>query len=145
VPVESAEVAAPLIYHSKEFIVDSGGAGKFRGGLSQRLEVGSRSGEELTLSAAAFERLTEGPAGRQGGHRGSAGEVFLSDGTHIRHKGIHRIPAGETLVLHTPGGGGFGDPIHRDRSEVERDLAHGLISDEAALHIYHLDGNNSEE
>ncbi len=145
VPVEAAEVAAPLIYHSKEFIADSGGAGKYRGGLSQRLEVGSRSGQELSLSAAAFERLNEGPAGRQGGHRGAAGKVYLSDGTRIEHKGIHRIPAGETLVLQTPGGGGFGDPLHRDRSKVKHDLAHGLISDEAAEHTYHLSNNGSED
>ncbi|MFK7853110.1 MAG: hydantoinase B/oxoprolinase family protein [Granulosicoccus sp.] len=150
VPVESAEVAAPLIYHSKEFVADSGGAGKYRGGLSQRVEVGSRTGDELTLSAAAFERLNEGPAGRQGGHRGTPGQVSLSNGTRIEHKGVHRIPAGETLILQTPGGGGFGDPIHRARSKVERDLAHGLISIEAATNIYHhdqnkLDGNNKEE
>ncbi len=143
VPVESAEVAAPLIYHSKEFITDSGGAGQYRGGLSQRLEVGSSLNEDLTLSAAAFERLNEGPAGRHGGHSGAAGQVFLSNGTKIKHKGIHRIPAGETLVLQTPGGGGFGDPMHRDRSEVERDLEYGLISAEAAEHTYHLDNNQS--
>ena len=145
VPVESAEVAAPLIYHSKEFITDSGGAGRFRGGLSQRLEVGSNRDQELNLAAAAFERLNEGPAGRQGGHRGSAGKVFLSNGTRIDDKGFHRIPAGETLILQTPGGGGFGDPIHRDRSAVKRDLEYGLISEEAAKHIYHLNDNNSEE
>ncbi|ASJ70754.1 hydantoinase B/oxoprolinase family protein [Granulosicoccus antarcticus] len=145
VPVESAEVAAPLIYHAKEFIADSGGAGKYRGGLSQRLEVGSNTGEDLTLSAAAFERLTDGPAGRQGGLAGAAGQVFLSNGTRIKNKGIHRIPAGETLVLQTPGGGGFGDPAHRDRSAVERDLAHGLISTEAAMHTYHLDDSINEE
>ncbi len=145
VPVESAEVAAPLIYHSKEFIADSGGAGRFRGGLSQRLEVGSRTGAELTLSAAAFERLNEGPAGRHGGHRGAAGKVFLSNGTDINHKGIHSIPAGETLILQTPGGGGFGDPIQRDRLKVELDLAHGLVSAEAATHIYHLDDDKPDD
>lgn len=145
VPVESAEVAAPLIYHSKEYITDSGGAGEFRGGLSQRLEVGSNTGEDLSLSAAAFERLTDGPEGRQGGQAGSAGKVFLSNGTQIRSKGIFRIPADATLVLQTPGGGGFGDPAHRDRSAVERDLEQGLISAEAATHIYHLDDKTSEE
>ncbi len=145
VPVESAEVASPLIYHSKEFIADSGGAGRFRGGLSQRLEVGSSCGQELDLAAAAFERLNEGPSGRQGGHKGSAGKVYLSNGTRIEDKGLHRIPAGETLILQTPGGGGFGDPIHRDRSAVKRDLEYGLISKEAATKIYHLNDNNSEE
>lgn len=145
VPVESAEVAAPLIYHAKEFITDSGGAGEFRGGLSQRLEVGSNTGEDLTLSAAAFERLSEGPAGRQGGQAGATGAVYISDGTRITDKGVYRVPAGETLILQTPGGGGFGNPACRDRSVVERDLENGLISVEAASKIYHLDQENNEE
>ena len=145
VPVESAEVAAPLIYHSKEYIADSGGAGKFRGGLSQRLEVGSGIDEDMDLSAAAFERLNEGPAGRQGGLAGAAGKVSISNGTKIDHKGMYRIPAGETLVLQTPGGGGFGDPAHRDRSAIKRDLSDGLISAEAAEQLYHLYDNNREE
>lgn len=136
VPVEVAEVAAPLIYHSKEFAPDTGGAGRYRGGLAQRIEVSSRIGEDLTLSAAAFERLTTGPAGRQGGQSGAAGKVEITNGTKIIDKGIYRIPAGERLILQTPGGGGFGNPADRDREAVVRDLSHGLISDEAATTLY---------
>ena len=145
VPVEVAEVAAPLIYHSKELVSDSGGAGKYRGGLSQRLVVGSSIEEDMTLSAAAFERLNEGPAGRASGHSGAPGKVTISNGKTIEQKGIYTIPAGETVVLQSPGGGGFGDPTHRDRSEVKRDLSYGLISQGAAVHLYHLDDNKSEE
>ncbi|MEH6728901.1 MAG: hydantoinase B/oxoprolinase family protein, partial [Hyphomicrobiales bacterium] len=143
VPVETAEVAAPLIYHSKEFAPDTGGAGTYRGGLAQRMEVGSRIGEALRLSAAAFERLTSGPAGRQGGQNGAAGRVSITDGTVIRDKGIYEIPAGERLILQTPGGGGFGDPAKRDRAAVAQDLSHGLITAEAAKTIYQSDDTNS--
>lgn len=136
VPVESAEVAAPLIYHSKEFACDTGGAGQYRGGLAQRIEIGSRLDEDLSLSAAAFERLTNGPAGRQGGLDGAAGEVTITDGTAVSDKGIYRIPAGERLILQTPGGGGFGEPEDRDPGAVARDLSEGLISREAATKIY---------
>lgn len=136
VPVEAAEVAAPLIYHSKEFAPDSGGAGEFRGGLGQRIEIGSRFDEDLSLSAAAFERLTTGPAGRNGGTAGAKGHVSITDGTAITDKGIYTIPAGERLVLHTPGGGGFGNPADRDREAVERDLSHGLITEETAATLY---------
>ncbi len=138
VPVEVAELAAPLIYQSKEFVADSGGAGKHRGGLAQRLELRSALDEDMSLSAAAFERLTSGPAGREGGHNGSAGKVEITDGTQITDKGNYRIPAGETLILQSPGGGGFGKPNHRDKSAVMQDLAHGLISGEAATDIYQL-------
>lgn len=143
VPVEAAEVAAPLIYHSKEFAPDTGGAGTFRGGLAQRMEVGSSIGEDLRLSAAAFERLTTGPAGRQGGASGTEGRVSISNGTVIRDKGIYEIPAGERLILQTPGGGGFGDPAKRDRAAVAQDLSHGLITAETARSIYQSDDTNS--
>lgn len=136
VPVEAAEIAAPLIYHSKEFATDTGGAGTYRGGLAQRIEIGSRLDEDMSLSAAAFERLTAGPAGRAGGHAGAAGQVSISDGTKIKDKGLYTIPAGERLILQTPGGGGFGDPAKRDRDAVERDLSEGLISQEAAKTIF---------
>jgi N-methylhydantoinase B/oxoprolinase/acetone carboxylase alpha subunit len=62
--------------------------------------------------------------------------VFITDATEISDKGLYTIPAGERLILQTPGGGGFGDPAKRDRDAVERDLSEGLISDEAANTLY---------
>ena len=131
VPVEAAEVAAPLIYHSKEFVPDSGGVGQYRGGLAQRIEISCRLNEDMSLSAAAFERLTTGPAGRQGGGDGAIGHVSISDGTIINDKGNYSVPAGERLILQTPGGGGFGDPKNRDSAAIEQDLSEGLISQES--------------
>ena len=136
VPVEAAEVAAPLIYRVKEFAPDTGGAGAFRGGLGQRIEISARHHQDLSLSAAAFERLTTRPAGRQGGQPGAAGTVSISNGINIVDKGIYNIPAGEHLVLQTPGGGGFGKPVERDRDAVTQDLSDGLISQEAAIKLY---------
>ena len=136
VPVEAAEAAAPLIYHVKEFAPDTGGAGTFRGGLGQRIEISARHHQDLSLSAAAFERLTIGPAGRQGGHAGATGTVSISSGTKIVDKGMYEIPAGERLVLQTPGGGGIGNPAERDRDAVAQDLSDGLISQESAKKLY---------
>ena len=132
VPVEAAEVAAPLIYHAKEFASDTGGKGQFRGGLAQRIEISSRLNEDMSLSAAAFERLQQGPAGREGGLPGAAGKVCISDGTQITDKGMYKVPAGERLILQTPGGGGFGNPARRDGDALGRDLAYGLVSHDAA-------------
>ena len=128
VPIEAAEVAAPLIYHSKEFAPDTGGTGEFRGGLGQRIEIGSRIGEDMTLSAAAFERLTNGPGGRQGGQSGAPGKVSITDGTTINDKGLYTVPAGERLILQTPGGGGFGESSARDDTAHNKDLAYGLVT-----------------
>ena len=136
VPVEAAEVASPVIYHSKEFICDSGGAGRYRGGLGQRIEIGSRINEDMFMSAAAFERLRAGPEGRQGGHKGARGKVSVSDGTEVTDKGMYKIPAGERVILQTPGGGGFGDPATRPQQALGLDLANGLVSPEASQTFY---------
>ncbi|MCJ7873505.1 hydantoinase B/oxoprolinase family protein [Phaeobacter sp. J2-8] len=136
VPVEAAEVAAPVIYHAKEFICDSGGAGQYRGGLGQRIEIGSRINEDMFMSAAAFERLTSGPEGRQNGKRGANGKVSITDGTEVTDKGMYRIPAGERVILQTPGGGGYGAPAARDQTALDRDVADGLVSQNSAREIY---------
>lgn len=136
VPVEAAEVASPVIYHAKEFISDSGGAGRHRGGLGQRIEISSRINEDMFMSAAAFERLNAGPKGRQNGGRGSNGKVSISDGTAVTDKGMYKIPAGERVILQTPGGGGYGDPATRDEKALERDVFDGLVSEDAAQDLY---------
>ena len=136
VPVEAAEVASPVVYHVKEFICDSGGAGRYRGGLGQRIEISSRINEDMFMSAAAFERLTSGPEGRQNGGRGANGKVSISDGTRVTDKGMYKIPAGERVILQTPGGGGYGDPAARDERALEQDVFDGLVSKDAAREIY---------
>lgn len=145
VPVEVAEVAAPLIYHSKEFAPDSGGGGQFRGGLGQRIAVGSRLNEDMTLSAAAFERLKSGPAGRDGGAAGAPGHVEITNGTVINDKGNYRVPAGESVILQTPGGGGIGDPQLRDRAALATDIAQGLVTESAARRLYQSAHHQQEE
>ncbi|MCY6381687.1 hydantoinase B/oxoprolinase family protein [Hoeflea prorocentri] len=136
VPVEIAETSAPLVYHRKELTTDSGGAGQYRGGLGQTMEISARHREALTLSAAAFERLTTSPSGRSGGLGGAKGRVEISDGTVVVDKGLYQIPPGARLILHTPGGGGFGNPENRDREALKRDLAHDLVSEEMAQKLY---------
>lgn len=145
VPVEIAESAAPVIYHSKEFAADSGGAGQFRGGLGQRIEIGAVDNEALALSAAAFERLKVGPAGREGGLSGGKGRVEMTDGTVVQDKGNYEIPPGERLILTTPGGGGFGNPKNRDQDALARDVSQGLVSKERAETLYEFNESQQEE
>lgn len=59
-----------------------------------------------------------------------------SNGTVLRTKGFQVVPKGRRLVLKLPGGGGMGDPRVRDRSLVERDVADGLLTPEAARRDY---------
>ena len=137
-PVEINESVAPLLFRRKEFRPDSGGAGTFRGGLGQVIEVESALGAELEL-LAAYDRIEHPARGRQGGGDGAPGGVFLASGAVLRGKGTQRIPAGERLVIHTPGGGGYGPPRKRDPERTRADVDDGLVSPEVARRRYGRD------
>ena len=136
-PVEINESVAPLLFHRKEYAVDSGGAGQFRGGLGQQIEIESAIDEDIEL-LAAFDRILHPARGRDSGHIGQAGGLWLEDGHELQGKGTQHIPAGQRLMLRTPGGGGLGEPAKRDRQLVEQDLKRGLISQRQAREVYSL-------
>ncbi len=135
VPLEITEAMTPLVFWRKALRDGSGGAGRWRGGDGQVVEIGHRRGEPFALNAT-FERVQNPARGRDGGEDGALGVVRLGSGTRISGKGRQTIPAGETLVVEMPGGGGFGAARARDPALVARDLAEGRITAEAAGRIY---------
>jgi len=126
-PVEINETLCPLIFHTKELRTDSGGAGRFRGGLGQHLEISSAIEEDFEL-LAAFDRIEHPARGREDGSPGDNGYVGLASGKTMAGKGVQIVPAGEKLVIKTPGGGGHGDPNSRDNTALKDDIAKGLVS-----------------
>lgn len=106
-PVEINESVAPLIFWRKELRENSGGNGQQRGGDGQVMEISSAIDADFEL-LAAFDRIQHPARGRAGGGDGAPGAVFLANGQPLKGKGTQTIPAGERLVVHTPGGGGFG-------------------------------------
>ena len=134
-PVEATEHTGPVIIWRKELRPDSGGAGKYRGGLGQYMEVGAREGHEFDFSAM-FDRVDHPARGRQGGKNGATMEIIRDDGEPMKGKGKQFVPAGRRVMLAMPGGAGYGDPAERDRSLVYRDLARGYISVEMAKQDY---------
>ncbi len=126
-PVEINESVAPVIFWRKEFRPDSGGPGEFRGGLGQVLEIESAIDRDFEM-LAAFDRIDHPARGRNGGQNGDNGGVFLKSGKRLKGKGTQRIEAGERLVIHTPGGGGYGDPAARDAGRSTADLQDGLAT-----------------
>jgi N-methylhydantoinase B len=135
--VEITESTAPLIVRRREFRPDSGGAGRFRGGLGQIIELESAEGAPVSLFAA-YDRVKYPPRGRGGGLAGEAGRVGLASGRRLNGKGEQEIPAGERLLVETPGGGGIGDPATRDPDRVAGDVRDGLVGREAAETVYRV-------
>lgn len=134
-PVEINEAAAPIVIWKKEYRIDSGGAGKLRGGLGQTLEFGHVAGEAFAVSKM-FDRIIHPARGRDGGGDGGKGAATLSDGRRMRGMGRDVVPAGLRLVVETPGGGGLGVASMRDGESLARDLRSGFVSPEAATSIY---------
>ena len=67
---------------------------------------------------------------------GAAGYIGLKSGLRMKGKGFQDVPPGERMVVLTPGGGGIGAPAQRDRAQIARDVADGLISPETAREVY---------
>ena len=132
---EVSESIGPIIVWRKELLPDSGGAGQWRGGLGQRIEIGAQDGHQFMLNAM-FDRVDFPARGHRGGGNGAAGKVALGDGTALRAKGSQLIAEGQRLVLDLPGGGGFGEPAQRPVELVKRDVQYGYISEAEARRDY---------
>jgi N-methylhydantoinase B len=135
IPIEATETIAPVLFGRREFRDGSGGAGAFRGGLGQVIEIGGAGGMPISL-LCNFERVRHPARGRNGGQAGAPGRVTLLSGRPIGPKGRQTVPPGDMIRLELPGGGGHGDPRRRDPALVASDVADGLISRESAERDY---------
>ncbi|MDW3177067.1 MAG: hydantoinase B/oxoprolinase family protein [Acidimicrobiia bacterium] len=129
---EATEQIGPIVIWRKEIRENSGGAGKYRGGLGQIIELGPIDGYQFEFSAM-FDRVENPARGRAGGQDGAAGKVYLDDGTPFAAKGKQLVPADRTLILELPGGGGFGDSSERDPAAIENDETQGYVSPSSPL------------
>ena len=134
-PVEINETIAPLVFWKKEYRPDSGGAGEYRGGTGQIMEVGHAEDAPFAISSM-FDRIEHPPRGRNGGNGGAKGVISVKDKTVLKGKGRQTIPSGERLLLEMPGGGGLGDPKARPAEQVAADVLNGMVSAEAARDQY---------
>jgi N-methylhydantoinase B len=135
VPVEVTEAVSPLLIWRKEYRQDSGGAGEFRGGLGQIMEVSSLDKAPFAFSAY-YDRVDHPPRGRDGGQSGAAGIVSLASGRKLRGMGVQTVPKDDRVIIRMPGGGGLGNPRQRQASVVADDVRMGFISAESAKRDY---------
>ncbi|PYM17655.1 MAG: hydantoinase [Candidatus Rokuibacteriota bacterium] len=139
-PIEALESEFPILVERYAFVPDTGGAGRFRGGLAVVREVRGLAGELVVGGWGCNQR--EAPRGFGGGGDGVPGafEVVGADGA-IRETARSTVPglhvaAGERLRVRTSGGGGSGDPLTRDPALVLRDLRLEKISATHAESVY---------
>ncbi|MFT3820811.1 MAG: hydantoinase B/oxoprolinase family protein [Rubrivivax sp.] len=137
-PVEVIEMSFPLRVEEYTLIPDSGGAGKYRGGLSvRRIWRVLRNGARVSVCA---ERGVTPAPGLEGGLPGSCTRVsyVTSDGrrTFVNTKTSFTLPAEGCLVMEMPGAGGYGPPSERDPEALRQDLLDGYVTPEAAEKLY---------
>ncbi|PZW42147.1 N-methylhydantoinase B [Humitalea rosea] len=130
IPVEMIEATMPLSITRYALLPDSGGAGRFRGGLGLLREW--RVDSPTASFGANMERFRFAPFGLAGGGAGSLGRLTLiRDGveTPLPPKSDgNRLRRGDVVRLETSGGGGFGDPRAREPGALARDLREGVVT-----------------
>jgi N-methylhydantoinase B len=136
-PIEILESEYPCRITRFDLVPDSGGAGRWRGGLSMRREY------ELLANATVIRRFDKArfpPQGLAGGAPGGRGRFAVQLGTAEEFEapasGRYEMKAGERFLVQTAGGGGYGDPKARDRAAVARDIAEGYVTPDSARNDY---------
>ena len=155
-PVEVFETRYPWRVHSLRLVADSGGAGKYRGGLATEriMEVLAPA---IVVSEFA-DRTESDPWGLFGGKSGgraatlvkrAGGESFETMGelfgtaSNTKYSGIELLQ-GDMVLIRSAGGGGYGDPLSRDGELVKQDVAEGFVSMDAARRFYGYEVTNDE-
>jgi N-methylhydantoinase B len=137
-PIEIIESEFPTRLVRFELIEDSGGAGRFRGGLGIRREYLNL--EDARFSIRSMKHVIP-PNGCAGGKTGRTGDIWINP----ERENAKRLPtryadyplkAGDIFRLDTPGGGGHGDPLAREAERVLIDVRDGNVSPEAAERDY---------
>jgi N-methylhydantoinase B len=136
IPVEAHEQKFPILVECLQFIPDSGGPGKFRGGVGVRKDI-------RTLSKMKLFNLTDrfrfAPYGLFGGKSGAKGATVLRRGSEeipLHSKGAYNLEPGDVVSFVISGAGGYGNPMERDVQMVLKDVVGGYVSVEGARKDY---------
>lgn len=136
-PVELQEIKYPFIIEEHALRPDSGGAGEYRGGLGVSLTYRCLRDCRGNIN---FDRTVTPPWGLHGGLSGavSLAVIHRADGTveQVQKATDVQFRVGDRITYLTAGGGGYGNPLARDRDQLTRDVRTGLVSTEAAAADY---------
>ncbi len=152
--VETHEMTFPLIYLFRRPVVDSGGPGKFRGGVCHEYAILPHDSLDGKLGTVLFGKGLRSPMshGVFGGYPGCNVDYIIfrdSNGRELppdlpstkgeeetAQWGIYDLERNDTLYVRFMGGGGYGDPLERDVNLVLEDTLLGLVSAKAAEEIF---------
>ena len=147
-PCEQMEAKYPLLFERHALREDSGGAGRYRGGLGCEQVVRARAPVTVNLQ---IERMHCAPWGHAGGKEGLGNKVTVRlDGreiTDFKNAKVltQRLKAGDAFSVFGGGGGGFGPPHERDSERVAHDVRQGYVNASVAREVYGValdaDGN----
>ncbi len=136
-PIEQVENHAPIMIERYELVPDSGGPGKWRGGMAVERQL-RFLGARATLQLRS-DRRDHPPYGLAGGQPGAPSSNAVSDGGRWEvwpTKFTRPIKHGQALRHRTAGGGGYGDPLEREADKVLADALNGKVTIEAAARDY---------
>ncbi len=158
--VEGTEWKLPLLYVYRRQLTDSGGPGRWRGGLTAAAAVTPFGVDAMVLNSTNTAGTEASNAhGIDGGYPGAGSQVRVLRGTevwsrfkagripvedrdfggcveHLPSKASGKLAANDVLVFFAPGGGGFGDPLDREPERVAEDVASGWVSIERSSENY---------
>ncbi len=138
-PVEIFESDTPLIVEKRELHIDSGGPGRFKGGLGRQVifrvpddAYAPRPPVNLGIQSGRYRYPPEGLFGGMAGSRAT----FLVNGKPGNPYGLTRLQPGDVVTMDAAGGGGYGNPLEREIELVASDVLDGYVSLESARETY---------
>jgi N-methylhydantoinase B len=158
--VEAMETSVPIMYVFRRLIPDSGGPGKFRGGLTTEFAIKPHDAENDSVNVVLYGRGSEfaQTEGLSGGYPGNNGAFWIVRNSDIEERilegkipssleelsgtkqlimwGTHTLNRGDFVNVWLMGGGGYGDPLDRDPILVQGDVRNGLVSKASAKQIH---------
>ncbi len=137
-PIEAMEMEYPLRVLRYELVPDSGGPGKYRGGLSIRKDIQAL---KPVLFSAHSDRHRIPPWGLKGGLYGGRGRFLLNPNSPEKQVIASKVSdvlvrEADVISIQTAGGGGFGSPLERDPELVAYDCLQGKVGYQDARDRY---------
>jgi N-methylhydantoinase B len=136
--IETMELQCPQLNLTHQLLTDSGGPGRFRGGLGVEYRI--RWLAPKTNASMHGDGLRYPPYGLAGGKPGTVNRPLINEGREdqidMPSKGLFQLGYEDTYTLYASGGGGWGDPLDRDPEMVREDVLNEFISLSSAKKDY---------